>query len=146
SPTPPTPEAALALEPVVETLPVRGSQPDLAARALPEPEVVAGAEEDVIVVIEPRTAGVASLPPSEGDAYAAWFGLLGCGGAGGALLWFGIALWRVRSFTRPLHLARPAPEALQIQAVQLAGRIGLRRCPRVYLLPGRLPPLLWWLG
>src|SRR5262249_471563 len=71
APPPPTPEAALAPEPVAETLPVPESHPDLAARALPEPEVVAGAEEDVIVEIEPRAAAVASLPPSEGDAYAA---------------------------------------------------------------------------
>jgi hypothetical protein len=37
----------------------------------------------------------------------------------------------------------PAPPALQERAQRLAQQLGLSRCPRIYILPAPLTPLLW---
>src|SRR5205823_4002716 len=139
-----TPTTMAALAPAAEPLPPEPAEQAALVRGNPEPAGAAGADEDLIVAIEPRPAGVAARP--EPDGYAPWRELLVFVWAAGALAWFGVAVRRVRRFARLLRLATPAPQALQLQAAQLAGRLGLRRCPRVSLLPGRLPPLLWWLG
>ena len=66
--------------------------------------------------------------------------------AGGTLLWFGVFAWRIARFHRLLGLGQPADLALQTQAEDLATRIGLHRCPQVWIVPGRVSPLLWMLG
>src|SRR5258707_575541 len=43
-----------------------------------------------------------------------------------------------------IKLVTPPP--LQKRARRLAERLGLRRCPDVWLLPGRVAPLLWAAG
>jgi beta-lactamase regulating signal transducer with metallopeptidase domain len=63
--------------------------------------------------------------------------------ATGALIVAGLAAWRFVRFRRLLRCARPAPEDLTHRASTLASRIGLRRAPRVLLLPARIPPMLW---
>ncbi|HSD27412.1 MAG TPA: M56 family metallopeptidase, partial [Vicinamibacteria bacterium] len=63
--------------------------------------------------------------------------------ASGALAVAGLAAWRFRRFGRLLACARPAPPALADRASALAARLGLRRAPRVLVLPARIPPLLW---
>jgi Zn-dependent protease with chaperone function len=63
--------------------------------------------------------------------------LTGCG------LWLALAVRRLRRFRRLLRFARPAPEPLQQRACRLAWRLGLRRCPRVWLVPGPVSPMLW---
>src|SRR5262249_42722043 len=40
----------------------------------------------------------------------------------------------------------PASAELHALAEQLAGRLGLRRCPGVWLVPGPVCPMLWALG
>src|SRR5262249_3595081 len=72
-----------------------------------------------------------------------WPQLLRIVWAVGALAWFVLALERVHHFRRLLRFARPAPAALQERARRLARSLGLRRCPRVRLLPGRIAPMLW---
>jgi hypothetical protein len=64
----------------------------------------------------------------------------------GSLLWLGATAWRVRRFRRLLRFARPAPPELGERACALAGRLGLRRCPGVWLVPGPVSPMLWALG
>ena len=41
---------------------------------------------------------------------------------------------------------RPAPRDLRAEAKRWARVLGIRRQPGVWLVPGRLSPLLWWLG
>lgn len=53
---------------------------------------------------------------------------------------------RVVRFRRALRDARPAPTAIQEQAAELARAIGLRRCPTVLIVPGRVWPSLWMPG
>ncbi len=64
----------------------------------------------------------------------------------GSVGWFVLALTRVLRFQHLLRHARPAPPALRQTVAGLARRLGLRRCPEVLLLPGRLAPLVWAAG
>lgn len=65
---------------------------------------------------------------------------------GGALLWLGFTSWSVVRFQRLLRSARRAPSGLQNQARILASRLGLSRCPPVWLVPGAVSPLVWAVG
>jgi hypothetical protein len=49
-------------------------------------------------------------------------------------------------FQSLLRYARPAPEWLWAEAAELAARLDLGRCPEVWLLPGRVSPMLWALS
>jgi WD40 repeat protein/beta-lactamase regulating signal transducer with metallopeptidase domain len=71
---------------------------------------------------------------------------LGCVWLLGAAACLAHTLFYAIRFQRLLRHARPAPEYLQAQARELARRMGLSRCPGVWLLPGSLPPLVWSLG
>jgi hypothetical protein len=62
------------------------------------------------------------------------------------LAWFLLALERLYHFRRLLRFARPAPAALQDRTLRWAQTLGLKRCPRVRLVPGRVPPMLWAFG
>jgi bla regulator protein BlaR1 len=88
-------------------------------------------------LVQPDTA----LPWSQW----AWMSVLALW-ASGSVLWFGVALYRIRSFQKLLDQGELAPLTLQEQARRIAGRIGLLHCPEVWLIPGRLSPLLWSLG
>jgi beta-lactamase regulating signal transducer with metallopeptidase domain len=63
--------------------------------------------------------------------------------AAGALAIAGLAAWRFRRFGRLLACARPASADVAHRTSALASRLGLRRAPRVLLLPARIPPMLW---
>jgi Zn-dependent protease with chaperone function len=54
-----------------------------------------------------------------------------------------LSAWRFARFGRSLRCARPAPDAVAERAERLAGRLGLRRCPPVLLVPAPIPPMLW---
>jgi beta-lactamase regulating signal transducer with metallopeptidase domain len=64
----------------------------------------------------------------------------------GAAFCAAVALVRVYRFQRLLRFARPAGPQLQAQAAVLATRMGLGRCPQVWIVPGRISPLLWAAG
>jgi beta-lactamase regulating signal transducer with metallopeptidase domain len=72
-----------------------------------------------------------------------WRLVVGFVWATGALLWWGVAGWRIARFQRLLRHALPAPVPIQRQAAELAGRLGLRRCPEVTFVIGPVSPLLW---
>ncbi|MHC5540341.1 M56 family metallopeptidase, partial [Singulisphaera rosea] len=65
-------------------------------------------------------------------------------------LWFtGVAWWcsvvalQAVRFRRLLRSARPAPEELQARIRRLAERLELRRTPSTWMVPARIPPMLW---
>jgi beta-lactamase regulating signal transducer with metallopeptidase domain len=55
----------------------------------------------------------------------------------------GVTARRIWRFHRLLRLTDAAPAWLQQETEALAGRIGLRRCPRVCVVPSRTSPMLW---
>ncbi|MDB5301445.1 MAG: antirepressor regulating drug resistance protein, partial [Phycisphaerales bacterium] len=65
---------------------------------------------------------------------------------GGSAVCLSIAIARWTRFTRLLRLAQLAPPGMQAQARGVAGRIGVRRCPAVWILPGPVCPMLWAAG
>jgi beta-lactamase regulating signal transducer with metallopeptidase domain len=143
--------------------------PEPSTPAVPAPEPAGAAVEE-----EPGTPAVPEAPPDAPAAVAvpvappasdmpapaaaavedvkpqtpsvAWTQLLvvvwGAGSAG----WFALAALRAYRFGRLLRFARPAPDWLREQAEELADRLGLGPCPEVWLLPGRLSPMLWAAG
>ena len=64
----------------------------------------------------------------------------------GAGVWLVVAGIRICRFQRLLRYGRPAPASVQQETCLLARRLGLARCPTVWLVPGRVSPLLWALG
>jgi beta-lactamase regulating signal transducer with metallopeptidase domain len=104
-------------------------KPDPAGEAAPADEPALGA------LTQPRSP----MPPEP----ALWPQILSIVWGAGALAWFLLALERLHRFRRLLRFARPAPAALQERTRQLARSLGLRSCPRVRLLPGRIAPMLW---
>ncbi len=74
------------------------------------------------------------------------FDILGLLWLTGCVVWFAVMGRRIVRFHRLLRYALPAPTALQERAAVLARRLGLSRCPSVWLVPGALPPLLWAVG
>ena len=118
--------------PVVEPADV-GDWPvvfDLPAADLPAAEVVAG------------PAAAVEAAPAPFPVYAVIGGVwaAGCGFV------FARSAWRVCRFRRALRDARPAPDAIQHQAAELATAMGLRRCPTVLVVPARVWPSLWMPG
>jgi beta-lactamase regulating signal transducer with metallopeptidase domain len=64
----------------------------------------------------------------------------------GSFLWFAVAGTRIGRFQHLLRYGRIAPPPLQDQTRLVAEQLGLSHCPTVWLVPGRLSPLLWALG
>ncbi len=64
----------------------------------------------------------------------------------GSAFWFALTAFRVSRFNRQLRYAQPAPQKVREQVRGLAGHFGLAQGPSVWLVPGRLSPLLYALG
>ena len=64
----------------------------------------------------------------------------------GTVAWYALALIRLRRFRRLLRHAVPAPESLRQRTQRLAEKLRLRRRPPVWLMPGRVAPMLWAAG
>jgi beta-lactamase regulating signal transducer with metallopeptidase domain len=94
---------------------------------------------------EPASLATSS-PPSEPAAPLNWqmgFVLLWLGGS---LLWLGFTCGSVIRFRRLMRWAEPAPVGLQNEVRQLASRLGLARCPPVWIVPGAVSPMIWAVG
>jgi beta-lactamase regulating signal transducer with metallopeptidase domain len=65
---------------------------------------------------------------------------------GGTLVCAIVAAVRIHRFHRVLLYAGPASPIVQLEAIQIADRLGLDDCPSVWLAPGRFSPLLWAVG
>jgi beta-lactamase regulating signal transducer with metallopeptidase domain len=61
----------------------------------------------------------------------------------GSAAWWILAAYRLCRFRFLLRSAAPAPAELQQRAMQLSKRLGLSRCPSVYVVPAPVTPLLW---
>jgi beta-lactamase regulating signal transducer with metallopeptidase domain/flagellar motility protein MotE (MotC chaperone) len=61
----------------------------------------------------------------------------------GSVGWFLLAGIRVARFSRLLRYATPAAGDLQHEADRLAGALGMKWCPMVQIVPGRLAPMIW---
>jgi beta-lactamase regulating signal transducer with metallopeptidase domain len=82
-------------------------------------------------------------PSTSPTVSATWVGWiwLSC-----SAVWFTIAGIRIYRFHRLLDYGGPASAFLQAQARLLAERMGMARCPLVWMVPGRISPLLWAVG
>jgi beta-lactamase regulating signal transducer with metallopeptidase domain len=65
--------------------------------------------------------------------------------AGGSV-YLSLAIVRIFRLKRALQKLQPAPADVQAHVAKVAGRLGLRRFPTLWLAPGRIPPMLWTLG
>jgi beta-lactamase regulating signal transducer with metallopeptidase domain len=61
----------------------------------------------------------------------------------GALATTVLTAWRFLRFRRLLQHALPAPAPIMARTEEIAQRLGLRRAPPVFLVPARIPPMLW---
>lgn len=126
--------------------------PVVPVEALPVLDAGAGrpasAATGVAVALEDAGRSVAPPPPAVERKTLADQTTIGrvAGGAwiGGSLLLVGLVVVRYARFRRLIADSVPAPPPLRRRTEWLAERMGLRRCPTVRLVGGRLPPLLWW--
>jgi beta-lactamase regulating signal transducer with metallopeptidase domain len=136
-----------ARSPEVEVT-LRGSDAEPAEGDGAEPVVVWLSAEELAALQGDQLAAAPAprveLPPEPAPAPAwGWWQLAGWVWLAGTLAWFGLALVRVITFHRLLRFARPAPEWLRRQVAALAGKLGLKQVPPIYLVPGRIPPMIW---
>lgn len=55
-----------------------------------------------------------------------------------------LTVYRTLSFRRRLRPVRPAPERLARRVDEIAAAMGLSRSPRLRIVDGRIPPVVWW--
>ncbi len=126
-----------ASEDEVEWLPEERLAPPAPLDAVEER---AAPEEPLAEQVLPlQEAPVAAASPRWPWAIA---GLWMAGSAG----WFVLAACRVRRFQTALRYAWPAPAELQERVARLARRLNLLRVPAVWLVPGRVAPMVWAAG
>src|SRR5207244_4516408 len=87
---------------------------------------------------QPATVPAAAPPAARPWDYRPWLRGAFWVWLAGALGWFALAFVRMRRFAQLLRLAAPAPPRLSAEAQALAARMGLRRCPLVWLVPGSI--------
>jgi hypothetical protein len=58
-------------------------------------------------------------------------------------LWFLVAAWRIHQFRRLLRFAQPATAEVQSSVQRLAEHLGLKKGPRVQMVPGSVSPMVW---
>ncbi len=143
------PEQALPAEPLPREV---GA---VAAAVVPRAERGAAAPDPPAAPVEGPPAPPAPMPAAaplpgplllEAEGSLPWALLLAAAWLVGSGCWFALALARVRGFGRALRHAQPAPAELQEEAEALAVRLGLARCPGVWLVSGAVSPMLWALG
>jgi WD40 repeat protein/beta-lactamase regulating signal transducer with metallopeptidase domain len=151
----------------VQCLPARVEAVAAAPAAKPTTPPVTPAFPQPVVVVEPDPP-VAPTPPLAGVAIAApsptavapptapaagtalrlpsWDVTLLAVWVAGSVVAAGLALRRVRRFARLLNFANDPPADLVADVAAAAGRMGLRRRPRVRVVPGGVAPLVWAVG
>ncbi|HEY1859809.1 MAG TPA: M56 family metallopeptidase, partial [Gemmataceae bacterium] len=89
----------------------------------------------------------ADLDPNKQETKSiAWRELLLVLWPAGSLLWFAWAVLHIRRFRRLLRHAKPGSAPLRDEVENLARRMGLRRCPTIWLVPGAVSPMVWTVG
>jgi bla regulator protein blaR1 len=92
---------------------------------------------------EPKTA---PLPTLHDRLASLWPGLLLPAWLIGSVLYLAWTIWHIHQFQRLLRRARLAPAELQGQVKPWARQLGLRKAPALWLVPGRISPMLWTFG
>jgi beta-lactamase regulating signal transducer with metallopeptidase domain len=118
-------------------------------QALPEAAPLAAPAPEALPVTKGRSSGESKPAPAKTAVpwvWVSWPALARPLWLAGSLLWFAWVVLHVRRFQRLLRHARPAPATLQELARGLAGRLGLARCPKVWLVPGAVSPMVWAVG
>jgi beta-lactamase regulating signal transducer with metallopeptidase domain len=129
-----------AAGPVMADIAPEGAEP--AANGPPaEDQAGPPAEEIWVAVLPPKAADAPRLDLPAWETF--WLPVVVTLWLGGSLSWFALAGARIVRFHRLLRHGQPAPPGMQEQARKLARRLGLARCPTVWLLPGAVSPLLW---
>jgi beta-lactamase regulating signal transducer with metallopeptidase domain len=118
---------------------------DLAA-----PEVPNEAAEEMFILADDVPVGDLPAGPEQEPESAppsltgfSWPALILAVWATGSIGWLGLATVRLARFQRLLRHGRPATAAVQAQARDLASRLGLTSCPGIWMVPGRVSPMLW---
>src|SRR5947209_1756006 len=133
SPSVPPSGGATAGEPAPDSLPDPEERDDLVPLLPEEADLV---PDRVDAEDSPPPAGPApGLLDAERWIVPLWLGT--------SLLWFAWTGWHLLRFRRLLGVAWAAPVVLQRQADDLAARLGLRRAPGVWLVPGTVSPMVW---
>jgi len=101
---------------------------------------------DQLVPSDAHLAEQGGVEAEHASAPLSWSSIIALVWLAGSACWFAVSLIRIERFQRSLRCVGPAPERLRQQVEQLALRMGLSRCPTVWLAPGRISPLLWALG
>jgi RND family efflux transporter MFP subunit len=102
-------------------------------------------------LVEPDTALPAPVPavfpdPEPVRPQAApwpWRQALAMTWLAGAGVWWAAVGLQTSRFGRLLRSARPANDSIRDRARAVAARLGLGRCPEVWVVPARIPPMLW---
>jgi beta-lactamase regulating signal transducer with metallopeptidase domain len=150
------PTAAAAVSPRFD-LPASSAWPSDHARAPEQMEIptvaaagVGDRRPDVATDAVPVSADpIQTLPAAEAALPAPafpmpdWQTTLPVLWVAGTVAWFLLAGVRLARFARLLRHAKPAPDEVQNEADRMATALGMRWCPAVQLLPGRLAPMVW---
>jgi beta-lactamase regulating signal transducer with metallopeptidase domain len=102
-------------------------------------------------MLEPPTMVASSALDRPGsatgrEAATPWVSLLGGIWIAGSLAYLILIAYRIHRFRRLLSYARPPSPGLSNQAQRLAHHLGLPVCPAVWLVPGKVSPMVWALG
>lgn len=134
-----TPELATPrVEPKPRKVPRRTATPpraDAAAPGRPVQELARRESPGPVISTPPRESGAV---PWQVAILLLW--------AAGSVAWWGATAYRIVRFRRLCPLAAPPPTSLEALVRQLAGRLGVARCPWIGLVPAPISPLLWALG
>lgn len=114
----------------------------------PQPDEVVSARilENVILAGSGPGAAKDNEGPASGFIPLSWclpIFVVWLAGSAVTLVWIGQSVVR---FRRLLQFARLADPAIQDMVKELAGKLRLSRHPRVWLVPGKISPMLWALG
>jgi beta-lactamase regulating signal transducer with metallopeptidase domain len=95
-------------------------------------------------VAEPLPASQRPNPPATAaHSSISWRSWLLTASLSGSAFWLALACCRLYRFHRLLRLTQRAPVNLQRRAERLAERLGLARCPGIWVVSAPVSPLLW---
>jgi beta-lactamase regulating signal transducer with metallopeptidase domain len=118
---------------------------EIGAKALIDLPEVQATTEDESGLAEASSSVPAPMPSASSNHFPWQQSLLGAW-LSGTLVCIVIGGRRIVRFRRLLGHAVDAPEELQREFERIAARMGIRRIPRLRLVPGRVTPMLWAVG
>jgi WD40 repeat protein/beta-lactamase regulating signal transducer with metallopeptidase domain len=145
-PSNPAPVVRALPESAADHPPISGIELPPQAPVLPADRAFVPSIDDNVETQKPTAIANLSVDGQSANGTPSWEDSLLGVWAIGTLISLGVALRRVRRFTRLLAFASPAPAELLDSVAAAAGRIGLRRVPRVRIVPGGIAPMLWAMG